>query len=243
MDFSKQQIFALDFQALYSGRVRMGFDVGGRVVYAHEFTNANILTTPYIATANLPIRAGMTCTGTVSTTMLFSCCAVVSEGGQEDVAGYSFTARGTATAGSGTRTHILSLRPKTTFNSIVNRTKIVIDDIDIIVTGANPVEWELCVGQALTSSTDYVDVNATYSAFSYSPTGTLSGDPAIVIRSGSVAAGAARPFSVNPKIVNRYPITLDAAGAVRALGTLTLIVTGVGGASACRAIFNWHEIR
>ena len=34
-----------------------------------------------------------------------------------------------------------------------------------------------------------------------------------------------------------------AAGAVRILGTLTLIATGLGGASAMRASFNWREIR
>jgi hypothetical protein len=36
---------------------------------------------------------------------------------------------------------------------------------------------------------------------------------------------------------------LNAAGAVRANGTITLLVTGIGGTSACRAIMNWKEIR
>jgi len=46
------------------------------------------------------------------------------------------------------------------------------------------------------------------------------------------------------KIISaRYPITLNAAGAVRALGTLSVNALGVGGTSACRVILNWREIR
>lgn len=243
LDFSAGQILVIDFQALYTGRVRVGFNVNGVMYYAHEFDHANNDAVNYIATANLPVRCGMTCTGTATTTMLFNCCSVISEGGQEDVAGYSFTAEGTATAGSGARTHILSLRPKTTFNSIATREKFVLDSIDIMVTGVNPVYWELCVGQALNSTTDYADVNTTYSGYEYNTLGTLSGNPAIVIASGYAAAAAARPAQVAPRLANRYPITLNAAGAVRALGTLTLIVTGLGGTSTCRAAMNWHEIR
>ena len=37
--------------------------------------------------------------------------------------------------------------------------------------------------------------------------------------------------------------TLTAAGAVRANGTLSLLVTGIGAGSACRALFNFTELR
>lgn len=36
---------------------------------------------------------------------------------------------------------------------------------------------------------------------------------------------------------------LDAAGAVRSLGTLSVIVTGLGGTSACRCNLTWEEVR
>ena len=243
LDFSKEQILVIDFQALYVGRVRVGWDVNGEVKYCHEFNHANNTTEPYIATANLPVRVGMTCTGTVSTTMDFNCCSVISEGGQDDVSGYSFAAEGAGTAGNSARAHILSLRPNTTFNSIVNRVKFVLDNVDIIVTGNTPVYWELCIGQAISGTTTYTDVNATYSAFEYNTAGTISGTPAIVIASGYVPATAANKSASSAKIANRYPITLDVAGAVRSLGTLSLIATGLGATSAMRATFNWHEVR
>lgn len=243
LDISKQQILIIDFQALYVGRVRMGFDIDGKIVYCHEFLNANNTVQPYIQSANLPIRVGMSCTGTVSTTMRFNCSAVASEGGQEETASYDFEQETTVTAANGTRTHALSLRPKLTFNSITNRSKIGFIEIEGLVTGNSPVMWELCVGQAISGTTTYNDVNATYSAVEYNTAGTISGSPAIVINRGYIAAtNQAKSTSINT-VKSRYPITLDAAGAARSLGTLTLVVTGLGGASACRFTVKWKEVR
>ena len=81
LDPTKTLILVIDFQALYVGRVRIGFDINGQIIYCHEFLHSNLVDYPYIQTANLPVRVGMTCTGTVSTTIRFICSAVVSEGG------------------------------------------------------------------------------------------------------------------------------------------------------------------
>jgi len=243
LDLTKQQLLIIDFQALYSGRVRVGFDIGGIVHYVHQFLHANVVASPYMQSANLPIRAGMTCTGTVSTTMHFTCSSVVSENGQAGaVEGFTFSAEGTATAGNGTRTHVLSIRPRTTFNSIVNRAKYIPEAINILVTGVNPVLWELCLGQA-TTTPSYANVNTSFSAFDFDTTGTISGSPAIVTSSGYVASSAVVNGGQSANLIVRYPITLDAAGAVRANGTVSVIATGLGGASAMRASLLWREIR
>lgn len=243
LDLTKVQIFVIDLQALYVGRVRVGFDINGLVYYVHQFLHSNIDTSPYIQSANLPIRAGMTCTGTVSTTMNFICSSVMSGGGQEDVGGYAFTVEGSATAGSGTRTHILSVRPKTTFNSITNRIKFVLESVEVLVTGANPVLWELCIGQAISGTNTFADVNTTYSGFEFNTAGTISGSPAVVAVAGYAPATNQAKGVVSARFSNKYPITLDSAGVVRANGTLSLLVTGIGNTSATRASFNWREIR
>jgi len=243
LDITKTQILVIDLQSLYVGRVRVGFDIGGKIIYAHEFNHANLIAYPYIQTANLPIRAGMTCTGTVSTTMNFICCNVSSEGGVDDTLGYQFTANGTATASNGARTHILSLRPNTTFNSLANRTKFVLESVDIANSGSVPVLWELCLGQAISGTTSFTDVNATYSGFEFNTAGTISGSPTIVIVSGYLPSSATSKQNISTKVPLRYPITLDAAGAVRALGTLSIDVTGIGNTADCRATLNWKEIR
>lgn len=243
LDFTKVQILVIDLQALYTGRVRVGFDVGGVIRYAHQFLAANVISTPYIQSANLPLRVGMTCTGTVSTTMRFVCASISSEGGLEDLPAYAFSEEGTATAGSGARTHILSVRPKTTFNSIVNRIRFVLVSVDVLVTGTFPVKWELCLGQAISGTTAFTDVNTTYSGFEFNTAGTISGSPVIVIATGYVAASGVANGGTTSAIVTRLPISLDAAGAVRALGTMSVVVTGLGGASASRVSLNWLEVR
>lgn len=243
LDPTKSQIFVIDVQALYVGRVRCGFDLDGEIIWCHEFLHANTIAPPYIQTANLPIGAGIRATdNAASGSMRFVCSCVLSRGGQEQIAGYDFSVEGTVTAGSGTRTHLISIRPKTTFNSLTNRVEFVLEDLELLVTGSNPVYWELCLGQALTTPT-YADVNATYSSFEYETAGTLSGNPAIVFASGYCAASQISKSSVEKDLRSRYPITLNAAGAVRDMGTLTLLVTGIGGTSACRAQIHFRELR
>lgn len=243
IDISKAQIFIVDFQSLYSGRVRCGFDINGLIYYFHEFDHANYTQYPFFQTSNLPVRCGMTCTGTVSTTMRFICCAVSSEGGIIDPFGYQFSAEGTGTAGNGTRAHLLSIRPKTTFNSIVNRSLIEVFHVDFLVTGNNPILYEIVLGQAISGTTAFNDVNTNYSAVEYNTLGTISGSPAIVIMSGYVSATSQNKGDLIAEIGARYPLTLDVDGAVRSMGTISVIVTGLGAASACRCIMEWKEIR
>lgn len=244
LDETKTQILVIDFQALYVGRVRMGFDIGGKVVYAHEFLHANLIANPYIQTANLPVRCGMTSSGTVSTTMKFVCCAVVSEGGTEDanIFGYSFQqASGQISVLDTGFTHMISLRPKTTFNGIANRMRVAYIDAEIFNNGNQPVEWRLVVGQAITSAT-WTDVNTTYSGIEYG-SGTISGSAAVVIDGGWIAASGGAKGVANATVASRYPITLDASGAVRLNGTLSIIAKSTSGTQTCWAAVKFREIR
>jgi hypothetical protein len=243
LDLTKTQILVIDLQALYVGRVRVGFDIDGVAYWAHEFKHANLVTTPYMKTANLPIRCGMTCTGTVSATMNYICSTVQSENGEQSKEGYHFSQEGSVTAANGTKTHLVSIQPKTTFNSITNRTKIILDSVDILVTGNNPVHFDICLGDVLTGTTTFNDVNTTYSAVQYNTAGTTSGSPSIIMYSGHIGATATSKGSVSERIIMKYPITLDAAGAVRALGRITVLVSGIGGTSTVEGTINWTEVR
>lgn len=245
LDITKVQILVIDIQALYAGRVRIGFDIGGQIIYAHEFLHANNITPPYIQSANLPVRCGMTCTGTVSTTMYFLCSAVISEGGSEDINVYGYTFQqdsGAISVGTG-GTHILSLRPKTTFNGLTNRTRVAYIDVEIYNAGNQPVQWQLCIGQAISGTTTYNDVNTTYSSSEYNVLGTLSGSPAIIIDGGFVASAGSVKGVTNTAIISRYPVTLDAAGLQRSLGTLTLKATSLSGTQTIYASIKFREIR
>jgi hypothetical protein len=245
LDITKVQILVIDIQALYAGRVRIGFDIGGEIIYAHQFLHANNITPPYIQSANLPVRCGMTCTGTVSTTMYFLCSAVISEGGSEDINVYGYTFQqdsGAISVGTG-GTHMISLRPRTTFNSITNRTRVAYIDVEIYNAGNQPIQWQLCIGQDISGTTTYNNVNTAYSSSEYNVLGTLSGSPTIVIDGGFVASSGGAKGVTNTAIVSRYPITLNEAGAQRSMGTLTLKATSLSGTQTVYASIKFREIR
>jgi hypothetical protein len=50
------QILVIGMQALYVGRVIVGFDIGGELIPVHQFLCANEEAFPYIAQASLPVR-------------------------------------------------------------------------------------------------------------------------------------------------------------------------------------------
>lgn len=239
-------ILIIDLQYLGMGRARVGFDIGGKIIYVHQFLCANSLSVPYMQSATLPIQILLTTTNTTSTaSMYFKCAAVISEGGYDGLQGYEFsTPEGTVTAASGARTHLLSIRPKTTFNSITNRILFELVSVNISVTGINPVFWELCIGSTFSVAPTWADVNANYSGFEYGTGGTFSAlTGGLVLASGYLAATATAKSSTNEKILPLYDISLSRAGAVRDMGTLTLLVTGIGGSSASRATINFLESR
>ena len=244
LNLAKAQVLIIDMQWHGTGRVRIGFVIDGTIIYVHEFNHANVVTVPYMKSGTLPVSAGMTCTGTVSTTMRYIACTVISEGGELDVGALNFSQETPSlTAGSDARTHAISIRPKTTFNGVANRITMVPTGLDVLVTGNNPVKWELCIGDVITGTTTFADVNTTHSGMEYNTAGTTSGTPSLVIDTGFIAASTVGNTSEESPLFSRIPITLNAAGAVRANGTLTLLVTGLGASSACRVKISWKEIR
>jgi len=241
----KVQILVIDLQALYAGRVRIGFDIDGVIIYAHEFLHANIISPPYLAYASLPVRCGMTSTATVTTSMYFLCSVVISEGGGDDVSqfGFTFQQMSGSTNVLTSLTHVLSLRPKLTFNGLTNRSRVSFIDVEVYNGGNQPIEWHLVVGQALTGTTTFNDVSTAYSSTEYNTAGTLSGAYAVKIDGGWVPASGSVKSVTNTAINSRYPITLNAAGAHRTLGTISLLMTSLSGTQACRGAIKFREIR
>jgi hypothetical protein len=182
-------------------------------------------------------------------TAFFKCATVQSEGGTLSSFGFNFsTPETTATAGNGVRVPILSVRPKTTFNGIVNRELFILENINLFVTGNIDVFWELVIGGTYGGQV-FSDINTAFSAFEYSSTpGTFSNlTGGIVLASGYMSrlggTNNGNPI-ITPAIQSlHYPISLNRAGSVRALGTITLLVTGINQVSACRASMNFREIR
>lgn len=243
LDLTKSQMVFIRYAWYGVGTVEIGFTIDGEQIIAHRFPTGNTLTTPWATTGNLPIRYEIENTAATAATSVLKTygASVVTEGGPTIDRGFLFSAEGTVTAASGTRTHLLSVRPKTTFNSITNRTQWELESIELLVTGNSPVKWEIGFGHTLTTPS-WTDANTTYSASEYDTTGTISTQPTIITNAGYSEASARSDGQLRLTTKNILPLTLTAAGANRDLGTIGLFVTGLGASSACQGIFNWREV-
>ena len=87
LNLDNVQIFVIDFEWLGSGRVRFGFNIAGETVYCHQMLNANVLSTVYMSTPNLPVRYEISNDGSGALSSVVQICStVMSEGGQQDTA-------------------------------------------------------------------------------------------------------------------------------------------------------------
>lgn len=137
LDLTKSQILVIDLQWLGVGRVRVGFDVNGLVVYVHDFMWANAQTGVYMTTANLPLTYEIETTGVIGGAKVLKaiCASASSEGGTDTDRGFAFSSDSTLGAGlisvaAGTEDPILALRTKAQFNSIDNHGAIILKDIE-----------------------------------------------------------------------------------------------------------------
>lgn len=239
LDTSKAQIFWIDLQWLGVGRVRMGLVINGTLIYCHQFLNANALTSVYMTTANLPLRYELEMTGATTQTDLIQICqSVISEGGFETERGLPFTAaNGITSITVTTRRPILSIRPKTTFNSIPNRGLIIPAEV-IALVGSGSAYLEVVYNGTLTgasfasvdaNSLTEVDVAAT----------AIAGGTVIASFYGSGAAVGSRPPVGSSLLDKIQAITLNFDGTVP--DTLTLVVTSFTGSVVVNGAFNWKE--
>jgi hypothetical protein len=158
IDVSKINIYWIDFAWLGSGRVRAGtFASDGARVTLHTFENSNTLSTPYMGTGTLPIRAEIENTAlTASPSRLkMTCAAVFTEGTipadrERRTKKYS-TMRPTVVVNN-TDTLITSLRSRLTVaSSITNRVITIPEKMAIFITG-DPVLMTIRKNSAITSA-------------------------------------------------------------------------------------------
>jgi len=241
LDLSKSQILVIDLQFLGVGRVRIGFDVDGVVVWCHEFLNANSLTTVYMSTANLPLRYEQTAsTGASAATMDCICASVISNGGFDEERGYLFGSANAAAinAGNGTRTAMLGIRPAATFNSIANRTTIIPLDVSV-VAGSTAILVEVLYNTTLSGGSWAAADAASAVQVNKTPTGISGG---IVIAAFHVGANGQRSQLTQTKsVASRLPLVIDSTGANPI--ALAIAATGLGGASSSYAAMSWKELR
>lgn len=241
VDWTKCQILFADIQWLGVGTIRIGLEIDGTPYCVHTFDNANLTSTTYMTTANLPIRYEVENLGTTSSagTLLQICSTVITEQGTNDDGGYY-----THSANSGitainvtTRRNVLAIRPKLLLNSITNRAKISISDIELMV-GGNNVLWELVYNPTLGGSPSYTSVSDNSPVeFDIAGTTITGGE---VIKSGYVPTGTGiLKTSFSDEVTNQFPLALDIDGANPTL--ISLVCTSVTGTATVSAAMTFKE--
>jgi hypothetical protein len=215
LDITKAQILLIDLEWLGTGRVRIGFIIGGKLYYVHEFLNANILTTVYMATAHLPVRYEIENTAAGSAaTMQQICVSVNSEGGRQEQNLTFSRAMLAGRAVANADLPVLSIRVATVFpagGSIVNRETVKPDIVSIFTEDA-AIRWLLVYNGTLTDPV-WVSVDTTHSGVQYDESATaITGG--VVIDSGYAIATASARAIVPTSIRSDLVLALNALGTV-----------------------------
>lgn len=237
LDVTKANIYEIRFQWLGAGSIL--YYVNGILV--HETANANLLTVPYMATATLPLAADVENTiASTGASVTFICGSASSEGGQE-CPEYTFGAFTPADISvTTTERPILSIRPKTTLNTIVNRILLLPSLLGVSTEGSR-MAVRVVMGNTLTGA-GFASVNAESGAeFDVAAT-ALSGGVTL-FRSMLPNTNDGRDFNLASLFTHHArKLRLDAFGVTQEI--LTIAATNeAAGSTLARASLSWREIR
>ncbi len=247
LDESTDNIYIIDFQWLGAGRIRYGLDFGGQITYVHQIKFANTEAVPFTVTGDLPFRAEIFNTATASgaTTFDFTCVGIASEGGFNPL-GIPGSVQNivlrTVTAANDPFP-IISIRPRTTLNSITYRGIVIPKSIDIMSEDTT-IRWELILNGSLTNAA-FANVDTTNSGVQVDVAATaISGG--LIIDSGFVTGARDKTESghIGEDLMSKLFLSNDVAGTTSDILTIAIsIINSAGTASDCGGSFTWKEER
>ena len=244
LDLTKTQILFIDLEWLGVGTVRVGFVVDGAIYYCHHFNHANVLTSVYMSTANLPLRYEIENTGAgAAATLVQICSTVISEGGAQSL--------GVARAASSGGTHVDADTENTIYALLGIRLKsgylgcnVSIENIAVQVqTATDPCEWSLWWNPTVAGTFTYADeTNSAVQIAKGATANTLTNGILIAggyIESGNVSTGNAGSGAYG--VPSALKLGASIAGA---LDTIVLAIRPIAGASNVDAegTIQWREL-
>jgi hypothetical protein len=163
VDWSKCQIFFMDFEWLGVGRVRFGLFIDGVPYYVHADNHANFVTSVYMSSPNHSLRYEIRSTGG-SGSLNHICSTVQSEGGLDQnglIFNASHSNTTSITTASDTNIYALvGIRLKSTHL----QSSIIPKNISIAVSSASDFRWSLRLNPTVGGTFTYADVNTNSSA-------------------------------------------------------------------------------
>jgi len=242
LNFTKSQLFVIDFEWLSVGQIRFGFYFYGKIFYCHQITNVNSLTEPYMLTPNLPVRYEVrnnASSGDVSLTQI--CSSIISEGGYNPI-GKPFSASNgiTGTSVSITETPLLAIRG---LLGTYNHQNIMPSNLNILSVSSKDTIYylRLYLAPNTPTVTTWNSVNDNSVVQYADGTNITLGGTSIIVDSGYISNDTTITFqSLTDIFSNLIQITSNIANVSDVL-VITAQKIGTGSTALAYASINWTE--
>ena len=238
-------ILLTDLQWLSLGVIRFGFELDGELFYAHQTSTANVITRPYMQTANLPIRYEIESFGGAGSVVAI-CSASVSEGGNAAEQGINFSASAPRTgkdvAATDAWTPLVSIRRANLFKGRpYYSAQITPTKFATFATGQT-LQFGVFYRPTLTGPT-WAAVNAEsgveFDTAATAMTGGILSDAFYVAAGGQ--GGGAFSTATGADTVWLLPLASDTEGGDQDI--VTIAARGITGAGTGYAAIDYREVR
>lgn len=240
-DWTKTQIFMMDFEWLAVGRLRIGLFSGGTPVYVHEFLNANAIDVAYMSTPNLPLRYAIENDGTGPVSALDAICStVISEGGSDEL--------GRLHSAGTDGTHVDCNTENITYAIVGLQLKATdlgasVKILNVAVaehTGTKEYRWELIFNPTVADTFTYADIaNSSVQSAAGTTANTVTGGTTVA---AGLASSAFKGGSQDRAAIENALRLGAAIDGTR--DQIVLCVTPIGGTTNLdiEGLINWREL-
>jgi len=236
IDFTKNQIFAIDYEWLSLGRVRFGFYINGKLLYAHADSHLNQLDAPYMTYANQPVRYEIRQTGTGSGTMKQICSTVITEGGEENVG--RLISQGLSAAIAVSEDHyylILATRLKPGRENIAVNFK----SLDILnLDSSRPLEYKILYNPTYSTQLTWRDIGDSNVQFAFGNGTIYASDLGYTLATDYAAAGAKGSQSATEIAGELASLGCSISGVLDTLGIFGRAVSSTSNSNQVIASFS-----
>ena len=222
LDMTKGNVYQINFQWLGFGLIEFAIEDAntGRFVPVHQVRYANANTVPSLLNPSFPILWSVenTTNNTNITVKGASCVGEIE--GKIEYLGPTNAIGNSKTGVTTTLTNILTIRNKSTYQTITNRTPINLLKYSVSVDGNKPAEFQLVKNTTLGGTPSYTDISTNTSVVDYDTAGTTITGGQVIDFGTLCATGSASESGTSTTDIILSPgetLTL----AVRATSTTT----------------------
>ena len=239
IDYSKYNIYWIDYQWLGVGKVRFGtFAPDGTRITMHTVQHPNTLTVPYMRRGTLPLRIEQFNTGLAASTSesRLVCSSISRQSVSADFPGhyYNYVSNNTSISSS-VFTPIISAKPAVLQNGEINRITFIPTDFEISVIG-DPIQVNVVENPSL-SGANYNVSASNESAFliDVSATGSAAGT-----KRESILVGSGVTHREIVEDLNNT-LKLSADGVSQPIFSIQAKTITPGGNSLVQILVRWKE--